>query len=94
MVLLELDPPARLQVAPHFVYQQLPVLYSDSDGARVNVVELVVEDPGRGHVVDDELDVGRHDTGLDGREVDSYHASVGVRFGEFDDPGAGAAAYV
>ena len=94
MVLLELHPPARLQIAPHLVYQQLPIFDSDSDGARVNVVELVVEDPGRGHVVDDELDVRWYDAGLDRREVYSYYAGVGVRFGEFDDPGAGAAAYV
>jgi len=94
MVLLELHPPTRLQVAPHLVDQQLPVLDSNRNSARVDVIEFVVEDPGRGHVVDDKFDIWRNDVGLDRREVDSYYASVGVRFGELDDPGAGTAAYI
>jgi len=94
MILLEFYPPAWLQVAPHLIYQQLPILDPDGNGARVDVVKLVIENPGRGHVVHYEFDIWRHYAGLDWREIDSYHASIGVRFGELDDPGAGATAYV
>lgn len=94
MILLKLHPPARLQITPNLIYQQFPIFHPDSNGARVDVIEFVVENPRRGEVVDEELDVRRHDAGLDRREVGTYHAGLGVRFGELGRPGACAAAYV
>lgn len=94
MVLLELDPAAGRQIAPNLRHQRAPVPHPDRYRARVDVVEGLVEDPRRGDVVDEELDVRRHGGRLNGREVDADHACGGVRFGEVDRPGAGAAADV
>lgn len=94
MILLKLHPPTRSQVLPNVIDQLRPIPDSDCDSARVDVVEFLVVDPGCGDVVDDELHVGRHCCWLDGREVDSYHARIGMRFCELDRPCAGATTYV
>lgn len=64
----------------------VPVADAEGDGAGVDEVELLREDPFLGGVIDYETAVWGHFGGLDGGEIGSEDGGGGVGFGEFDGP--------
>ena len=86
MVLLELHPPARLQIPPALVHELRPVLDTGSDSTAMDVVETVRVQPCVRNVIDQEFNIRRHQRGLNGAEVRASDSAVGMRFCELNRP--------
>lgn len=60
----------------------------------MDVIELAIKDPGRSEIAYQELCVGRHSAGLDGRDICAHHATVRACLGKIYCPGTSATADV
>lgn len=90
----DLEPPTGGQVLHALLEEARPVGEGDGHEARVDVVEGLAEGPVVLEVVDLELDVGGHEAGLDGAQVDADDGGRGVVVSEVDGPAARARADV
>lgn len=96
VILLHLDVRARLEVVVGLLVQLVPVGRAAAQRAPVDVVELadLGELPRLLVVVDVELDVGRHEARLNGRQVGADDQRAGELVRELDGPDARARADV
>lgn len=96
LVVLHLEPAARVEGAEALAEQARPVGYTAAQGAAVDVVKTFAGRVGPFglDVIDVEFDVGGDEGRLDRGEVDAHHDGFGVVVAEFDAVETRAAAEV
>jgi hypothetical protein len=90
LVLLQLHPSVLGQIVVNLLEQGLPVLNRSAHGPTVDEIEFLVVRPRGLDVIDKEAAVGRVGAGLDGRQVDPDHLTIGMLVGKVDRPRSGS----